>query len=90
EGLPLTIIEAMLASKPVVANAVGGVSELVVHEQTGYLIGGLDLDAAEKALRDLVLNKDRRLSMGKLGRQRACDLFSINKMIEKYRELYLS
>ncbi|OPX83683.1 MAG: putative glycosyltransferase EpsD [Pelotomaculum sp. PtaB.Bin104] len=90
EGLPLTIIEAMLAGKPVVANAVGGVSELVVHQQTGYLISGLDLAAAEKALQDLVFNKDRRLSMGTLGRQRARDLFSINKMIEKYRELYLS
>lgn len=90
EGLPLTIIEAMLAGQPVVANTVGGVSELVLHEQTGYLISGLNLEAAEKAISDLVFNKNNRLSMGGLGKQRASDLFNINKMIEKYRELYLS
>jgi len=90
EGLPLTIIEAMQAGRPVVANAVGGVGELVVHQKTGYLINGLDLKAAEEALQDLISSRDNRLSMGELGRQRADNLFSINEMIKKYRELYLT
>jgi len=90
EGLPLTIIEAMQAGCPVVANAVGGVGELVVHQKTGCLINELDLKAAEKALRDLISSRDKRLSMGELGRQRADNLFSINEMRKKYIELYLS
>lgn len=90
EGLPLTIIEAMLAGRPVVANAVGGVGELVVHQKTGYLINNLNVCEAEKALWDLISNGDNRISMGEAGRQRALDLFSMDKMINKYRELYLS
>jgi len=90
EGLPLTIIEAMRAGCPVVANAVGGVGELVVDGETGYLINELDIKAAEKALRQLVSSRDKRLSMGEKGRQRAANLFSINEMRKKYIELYLS
>lgn len=88
ESLPLTIIEAMLAGKPVVASAVGGVAELVIHQKTGYLISKLDHKAAHSALWELVVNKDKRLSMGEMGRQRARELFGVNKMIEKYRDLY--
>lgn len=90
EGLPLTIIEAMLAGCPVVANEVGGVGELVVHQKTGYLINKLNVSMVEKALLDLIVNREKRLLMGELGRQRALNLFDLEKMIIKYQELYLS
>lgn len=90
EGLPLTIIEAMQVGCPVVANAVGGVGELVLDQKTGYLINGLDVNEAEKALWDLVIDRDKRLSMGEAGRQRAVQLFDMREMVEKYRELYLT
>ena len=90
EGLPLTIIEAMLAGRPVVASAVGGVGELVVHGSTGYLIEQGNLDEAVEALLDLACNKERRLLMGEAGRRRAVERFSLKTMVDKYRELYLS
>lgn len=90
EGLPLTIIEAMLAGLPVVASAVGGVSEMVVDQKTGLLINASDGRAAVQALRELAADRERRLSMGEAGRRRAVELFSINEMVNKYRELYLS
>jgi len=90
EGLPLTIIEAMLAGRPVVASAVGGVSEMVVDQKTGLLINASDGRAAVQALRELAADRERRLSMGEAGRRRAVELFSINEMVNKYRELYLS
>ncbi|MEW5954132.1 MAG: glycosyltransferase family 4 protein [Bacillota bacterium] len=90
EGLPLTIIEAMLAGVPVVANAVGGVGELVIHQKTGYLINNLNVSEAEKALWDLISDYDKRISMGEAGRRRALDLFSIDKMVNQYKDLYLS
>lgn len=80
----------MLAGRPVVANAVGGVGELVIHQNTGYLINNLNVSEAEKALWDLIFNRDKRISMGEAGRQRALNLFSTDKMVNKYRELYLS
>lgn len=90
EGLPLTIIEAMMAGRPVVANAVGGVGELVVHQETGMLINKLDASEAEKALLNLISNPERRLSIGYSGRQRALNLFNIDQMVEEYKKLYLS
>ena len=45
EGLPLVVMEAMAASTPVVATAVGGVPELVEHDRTGLLVPAED-DAA--------------------------------------------
>lgn len=90
EGLPLTIIEAMMAGRPVVANAVGGVGELVVHQETGLLINKPDVNEAEKALLKLISDPGKRLSMGYAGRQKARKFFSLDKMVEKYRELYLS
>ncbi|TEB04623.1 putative glycosyltransferase EpsD [Pelotomaculum schinkii] len=89
EGLPLTIIEAMLGGCPVAATKVGGVSELVEDGKTGLLIDESDLAAAEAALMDLIANPPRRRAMGKAGRERALRLFSIDKMIQKYRDLYL-
>jgi len=88
EGLPLTIIEAMLAACPVVARATGGVGELVVHNKTGLLIDELDAGKAERGLRKLICAKDRRVSMGTAGRERAVKLFSLQEMVKNYMDLY--
>lgn len=88
EGLPLTIIEAMFAGRPVAASAVGGVGELVVDGKTGYLLNELDAGKAERVLWELIDHEDRRVSMGASGSQRAKDLFSIGQMVGKYEELY--
>jgi glycosyltransferase involved in cell wall biosynthesis len=90
EGLPLTIIEAMLAGRPVVASAVGGVGELVAHGETGYLIEQGNLAEALEDLGKLAENKEMCLSMGDAGRRRALECFSLETMAGKYRELYLS
>ncbi len=89
EGLPLTIIEAMQAGVPVVANDVGGVGELVVDGETGFLIRGLDLEAAAQALLRLLSNQNLRRRMGDAGRQRARRKFSLEEMLSRYRKLYL-
>ena len=89
EGLPLTIIEAMQAGVPVVANDVGGVGELVVDGETGFLIRGLDLEVAAQALLRLLSNQNLRRRMGNAGRQWARRKFSLEEMLSRYRELYL-
>ncbi len=88
EGLPLTIIEAMLAGVPVVANNVGGVGELVENEKTGLLIGGLQVEAAVQALEKLIFNREQRLSLGISGQRKALALFSVDKMVKNYYILY--
>lgn len=44
EGLPVTVCEAMLSARPVVATRVGGIPEILSHEETGYLVDAHDLD----------------------------------------------
>ncbi len=50
EGLPHTVIEAMIAQTPCVVSNIGGNPEVVAHEQTGLLVPALDADALAQAL----------------------------------------
>lgn len=88
EGLPLSAVEAMAASKPVVATNVGGLAELVANGKSGFLVPPADATAlAEKIL---VILKDRSLRecMGKAGREIAVTTFSLEGMLAGYQELY--
>ncbi len=89
EGLPLTIIEAMLAGRPVAANAVGGVSELVEHKKTGLLVDSLNLNEVVRVLREIVTDRARLVNLGEAGRTRALELFSAESMVKQYIRLYL-
>lgn len=88
EGLPLTIIEAMLAGVPVVASNVGGVGEVVVHGETGYLVSGPDIGTAVEYIKGLADNGELRAKMGLAGRKRAKELFDLDVMIGRYEQLY--
>jgi L-malate glycosyltransferase len=88
EGIPLTLIEAMAAARPVLSTRVGGVTEVVVDGQTGLLAPAADdASLAEHVLR-LADDPAFRDQMGGLGRQRAELLFSERQMHERYRKCY--
>ena len=70
EGLPCTIIEAMRAGLPVVASDVGGVKEIVVEGETGYLIPPQDSLTLSQKLACLINNEQLRISMGQKARQK--------------------
>lgn len=88
EGLPLTVIEAMRAGRPVVASAVGGVPELVVPGTTGYLVAPDDLSGAVARLSALLADEGLRRRMGEAGRRRAAENFSVERMVRGYEALY--
>lgn len=90
EGLPLTIIEAMLNSKPVVASDVGGVKELVAEGQTGFLVSPGDRDKAIRVMENLLSDLELRKRMGNAGYKIAAEKFNLERMIEKYKKIYLS
>ena len=66
EGLPLTVMEAMAAGKPIVATRVGGVEELITHGVSGLLVAPDDPRAMAEAMQSLI--DDPELA-GRLGRQ---------------------
>ncbi|HCN9800614.1 TPA: glycosyltransferase family 4 protein, partial [Escherichia coli] len=70
EGFPRSILEAMRAGIPVIASDVGGSSESVADNHTGFLIPRGDVDALQQALRLLMQSKILREKMGANGRER--------------------
>ena len=58
EGLGSAILEAYQHNIPVIASNVGGMPEIVIHNETGYLIELNDVDSAEKAIITLATDKD--------------------------------
>ena len=87
EGMPIALIEAQLASKPVVATNVGGVSEVVLNNKTGFVTRKNTEDLA-KALEKLINSKVLRTAQGKAAKAHATKTFSVEKMIQAHVALY--
>jgi glycosyltransferase involved in cell wall biosynthesis len=88
EGLPLSILEGMRAGLPVVASAVGGVSECVQDGGTGILVPPRDVPAGRAALERLLSSPVLRKEMGEAGRTRYEELFTLDRMIDQTLSVY--
>ena len=89
EGMPVALIEAQLAGKPVVATDVGSVSEVLLNHETG-IVTNKNAGSIALALESLILDKTTRDEMGRLASARAQALFSVNRMINAHVDLYKS
>jgi glycosyltransferase involved in cell wall biosynthesis len=87
EGLPMSIIEAMLTGLPVVASNVRGPAEQVVDGLTGLSIPPGDPAALASALGRLAGDPDLRARMGQAGRQRALDHYDEAKVLTRTLDL---
>jgi glycosyltransferase involved in cell wall biosynthesis len=88
EGLPLAILEAMFAGKPVVASAISGIPEAITSGEQGLLVPGGDVAALSAALREMLVDPARRTAFGEAGRRRAEAEFTIAHMTDAYERLY--
>ena len=89
EGMPVALIEAQLAGKPVVATDVGSVSEVILNHETG-IVTNKNAGSIASAVESLVIDKAKREEMGRLAIARAQALFSVDRMINAHVELYKS
>jgi glycosyltransferase involved in cell wall biosynthesis len=89
EGMPVALIEAQLAGKPVVATDVGSVSEVILNHETG-IVTNKNAGSIASAVESLVLDKTTREEMGRLAIARAQALFSVDRMVNAHIELYKS
>jgi glycosyltransferase involved in cell wall biosynthesis len=88
EGFGLSAAEAMAAAKPVVASDCYGLREIVENEQTGYLFNpGDSLDLSHK-LKNLMIDKNRRVDFGEKGQAKVKAQFSLDNFISKITALY--
>ena len=88
ESFPLSILEAMLAGRPVVASDVGSVPEAVLDGETGLLVPPGDAAALADALRRLLDDPELRRRMGERGRTIVRERFTAARMARDYERLY--
>lgn len=84
EAAPMVILEAMALAKPVIATAVGGIPEVVVHERTGLLTPVDRGQSLATALVTLSANRATATAMGAAGRARYEARFSAESMADHY------
>jgi glycosyltransferase involved in cell wall biosynthesis len=90
EGFSNVILEAMAAGLPVVATDVGGNREAVMEGITGWLVPPGDPNAMAEKILDLLCNNEKAVSWGRRGQERVKKMFTIGRMVDAHRKLYVS
>ena len=88
EGMPLSLLEAMSAQLPVVVTAVGGIPEVVMHEESGWLVPAHHPDILAKTLIHVLTNPSQARVVAKRARARIESRFSADAMGHAYGVLY--
>jgi glycosyltransferase involved in cell wall biosynthesis len=88
EGTPVVAIEALAAQVPVVATDVGGVRDVVLDGETGYLVRYGDVEAVAARLRELAQSRALRERLGDAGRRHVVPRYSVERLVDDMDELY--
>jgi glycosyltransferase involved in cell wall biosynthesis len=88
EGFGIAVVEAMAAGKAVVATTTGGLPEVVAQGETGLLVPPGDAEALATAVVTLLKDRARREQMGRCGKARAQERFSLEASVAQVEELY--
>ena len=88
EGFSNAILEHMAAGLPMVATAVGGNEEAVVHGETGLIVPARAPEEMAGSLRQLIEDSDLRRRMGQAGLRRVKEHFLLDRCVRDYERLY--
>jgi len=90
EGMPNAVLEAMAASRPVVASLVGGIPELIVDGESGILVPPADPHALATAVARLLVDRALAVHLATAATKRARELFSFDRVLAETEALYRS
>jgi glycosyltransferase involved in cell wall biosynthesis len=90
ESFSLVAVESMACGIPVVATDSGGPREIVVDDETGFLVPCGDSQSLSQRIGRLLDDPDKSSRMGAAGRKRVLSHFSLDSMIRRRTELYES
>ncbi|HZM26591.1 MAG TPA: glycosyltransferase [Gemmatimonadales bacterium] len=88
EGLPISVLEAMAAARPVVATRIGGTDEVVMDGRTGLLVPPQDPEPLAAAIRSFLADPERGRQAGKAGREQLLARFTSKVMIDAVSATY--
>lgn len=88
EGFGLVALEAALMARPIVATRVGGLPEVVAHNETGLLVEPDDSKALAEAISALIIDRNMAAQMGQAGRRWARKMFCWERCVDAYAALY--
>jgi N-acetyl-alpha-D-glucosaminyl L-malate synthase BshA len=88
ESFGMAALEAMASEVPVIGSRAGGLQEVVVEGETGYLLPVGDVEGmAERAI-EILSTPDLQHRLGRNGRDLAEGIFNVNRVVPRYREFY--
>jgi colanic acid/amylovoran biosynthesis glycosyltransferase len=90
DNLPTVIMEAMATGLPVVSTRIGGIPEMVVENETGFLVQPEDAVALAGAIEKVINDHSLGQKLGQAGYKRAQKLFSIEKNVRELCALICS
>jgi len=88
EGLPMTVLEAMAASKPVIATKVGAIGSVIKDGENGLLVNAKDSEGLRNAIASLLSDPERRRRLGDQAHAWVSQNYTSEAMALKYREMY--
>jgi len=83
DNLPTVIMEAMATGLPVVSTNIGGIPEMVIENETGFLVQPGNVEAIGDAIEEVVNDRSLTQRLGQCGYERAQALFSIEKNVRE-------
>ena len=88
EATSQVLPQAMLMGKPVISTETGGLTEVVIHNETGIVVPSKNSQAIANAIKNLYKNKKLRLRIASQGREHALNYFTFDKMIRTTDKVY--
>jgi len=88
EGIPMTVLEAMASSLPVISTSVGGIPELITDNENGFLVEKQNIEQLSTAMENYLNNPNLIKQHGEKARNYIENNFSETNMINEYLNLY--
>lgn len=90
EPFGLVAVEAMLAKKPVIASNHGGLTEIIINNETGFLVEPNNENQLAETIITLIENPKLRQEFGEKGYKRAIENFSISNYVSSFEKIFIN
>lgn len=88
EGVPQSLLQAMLCARPIVTTNVGSIGEIIHHDQTGWIVPIRDAESLSQALQTLLANPLRAAELGAAAREVALAGYTKQHMLDRMEALF--